>query len=83
MVRSSGNTRAAPSCRSHDTRLRRIVFRLQEATHPGGADAAGFRLRALKGSRAGRWSVRLTGPRRVVFRFEDGEVLNVDLIDCR
>ena len=43
----------------------------------------GFRLRALKGGRAGRWSVRLTGPRRVVFRFEDGEVVDVDLIDCR
>ena len=64
-------------------RLRRILFRLQEATRRGDADAPGFRLRALKGGRAGRWSVRLSGPWRVVFRFEDGEVVDVDLIDYR
>ena len=39
-------------------RLRRILFRLQEATHPGSADAPGFRLHPLKGDRAGQWSVR-------------------------
>ena len=62
-------------------RLRRILFRLQEATHPGSADAPGFRLHPLKGDRAGQWSVRVTGNRRVVFRFEDGEAVDVDLID--
>ena len=62
-------------------RLRRILFRLQEATHPGGVDAPGFRLHALKGDRAGWWSVRATGNWRVVFRFEDGEAVDVDLID--
>ena len=63
-------------------RLRRILFRLQEATHPGSADAPGFRLHPLKGDRAGQWSVRVTGNWRVVFRFEDGEAVDVDLIDC-
>ena len=29
-------------------RLRRILFRLQEATHPGSANAPGFRLHPLK-----------------------------------
>ena len=62
-------------------RLRRILFRLQEATHPGSADAPGFRLHPLKGDRAGQWSVRVTGNWRVVFRFEDGEAVDVDLID--
>ena len=62
-------------------RLRRILFRLQEATHPRGADAPGFRLHALKGGRAGQWGVRVSGNWRVVFRFEDGEVVDVDLID--
>ena len=62
-------------------RLRRILFRLQEATHPGGADAPGFRLHPLKGDRAGQWSVRVSGNWRVVFRFEDGEAVDVDLID--
>ena len=60
-------------------RLRRILFRLQEATHPKSADAPGFRLHPLKGDRAGQWSVRLSGHWRVVFRFEEGEA--VDLVD--
>ena len=59
----------------------RILLRLQEATHPGSADAPGFRLHPLEGDRAGRWSVRVSGNRRVVFRFEDGEAVDVELID--
>ena len=62
-------------------RLRRILFRLQEATHPGSADAPGFRLHPLKGNRLGQWSVRVMGNWRVVFRFEDGEAVDMDLID--
>ena len=62
-------------------RLRRILFRLQEAAHPGSADAPGFRLHPHKGDRAGQWSVRASGNWRVVFRFEDGEAVAVDLID--
>ena len=62
-------------------RLRRILFRLQEATHPGSADAPGFRLHPLKGNRAGQWSVRVSGNWRVVFRFKDREVIDVDLTD--
>ena len=30
---------------------------------------------------AGWWSVRVTGNWRVVFRFEDGKAVDVDLID--
>jgi len=62
-------------------RLRRILFRLQAATHPRSADAPGFRLHPLKGDRAGQWSVQVSGNWRVVFRFKDGEAVDVDLID--
>ena len=41
----------------------------------------GFRLHPLKGDRAGQWSVRVSANWRVVFRFDDGEVVDVDLID--
>ena len=41
-------------------RFRRILFRLQEAAHPGSADAPGFRLHPLKGDRAAPAS-RATG----------------------
>ena len=59
----------------------RILFRLQEATGPASADAPGFRLHPFKGDRAGVWSVRVSGNWRVVFRFEDHEVVDVNLID--
>ena len=62
-------------------RLRRILFQLQEASHPRSADAPGFRLHPLKGDRTGEWSVRVSGNWRVVFRFENDEVVDVDLID--
>ena len=39
-------------------RLPRILFRLQEATHPGSADAPGFRLHPLKDGRARLWFPR-------------------------
>lgn len=32
-------------------------------------------------NRAGQWSVRISGNRRVVCRFEGGETVDVDLID--
>lgn len=62
-------------------RLRRILFRLQEAWNPRSASAPGFRLHPPKGDQAGKWSVRVSGNWRAVFRFEDGEVVDVDLID--
>ena len=45
------------------------------------AAAPGFRLHPLKGDRVDQWSVRVSGNWRVVFRFEDGEAVDVDLID--
>lgn len=41
----------------------------------------GFRPHPLKGNRKGQWAVRLTGNRRIVFRIEDNEVYDIDLID--
>ena len=41
----------------------------------------GLRLRPLKGDRAGQWSVSVSGNWRIVFRFADGEVVDVNLVD--
>ncbi len=41
-----------------------------------------YRLHPLKGARRGFWSVRVSGNWRIVFRFENGEAVDVDLIDC-
>lgn len=62
-------------------RLERILARLDEAGRPGDMDLPGWRLHPLRGDRAGSWSVTVSGNWRVVFRFESGEVVDVDLID--
>ncbi len=41
----------------------------------------GYRLHPLKGDMAGMWSISVSGNLRVVFRFEDCEVVDVDLVD--
>ncbi len=41
----------------------------------------GNRLEALKGDRAGQWSVRINDQWRVCFRFKNGEVLDVEIVD--
>ena len=63
------------------SRLKRTLVLLESATHPGAMDAPGFRLHPLKGDRAGLWSVRITSNLRVVFRFDGGEAVEVDLVD--
>jgi proteic killer suppression protein len=39
------------------------------------------RLEALKGDRAGQWSVRINDQWRVCFRFKDGNALDVEIAD--
>ena len=41
----------------------------------------GYRLHSLTGSLHGYWSLRVTENWRIVFRFENGEALDVDLDD--
>jgi toxin HigB-1 len=59
-----------------------ILAALDTAEQP--ADVAlfpGWRLHPLKGEWKGVWSVTITGNWRLVFRFEDGDALDVDLVD--
>jgi len=41
----------------------------------------GWRLHRLKGSLAGYWSLTVSGNWRLVFRFVDGDAIDVDLVD--
>jgi proteic killer suppression protein len=42
----------------------------------------GWRLHPLKGKLKGFWSVTVSGNWRLIFRFEDGDALDLDLTDC-
>lgn len=44
-------------------------------------DIPGYRLHPLIGNFKGFWSIRVTGNWRIVFRFEQGEAFDIDLID--
>ena len=39
------------------------------------------RLEALVGNRKGFWSIRINDQRRVCFRFENGDVFDVEIVD--
>ena len=62
-------------------KLERVLARLDQATAPGDMDLPGYRLHPLRGSLAGFCSVSVSGNWRVVFRFEEGHALDVDLVD--
>ena len=61
--------------------MERILQRLDAASKPEDLDLPGFRLHRLKGRLAEYWSVTVNGNWRIVFRFRDGQVLDVDLVD--
>jgi proteic killer suppression protein len=62
-------------------KIRRILNRLDAASSVGDVDAPGFRLHPLKGDLRGQWAVSVSGNWRIVFRFADGDALDVDLVD--
>ncbi len=66
---------------NHVERIRRLLTALQDARSPRNMDLPGWRLHRLKGDRRGQWSLRVSGNWRLVFRFESGEAVDIDLID--
>ncbi len=38
-------------------------------------------LHKLSGDRSGFWAIRVNGPWRIVFRFEDGDAFEVEIVD--
>ena len=64
-----------------EPKIVRIIARLDVATSPDMMDLPGFKLHPLKGKLKGYWAVTVTGNWRIVFQFEEGHVVDVDLID--
>ena len=62
-------------------RVEEILSILDAAETISEIDIPGYRLHPLTGARKGYWSVRVTGNWRIVFRFENGAVWDVDLRD--
>ena len=63
-------------------RIRRVLSILDSAELVEDVELLpGMRLHPLKGDLAGFWSVSVSGNWRIVFRFEDGEASDIDLVD--
>jgi len=63
-------------------RIRRVLGILNSANTLETLEALpGLRLHQLKGNYRGFWAVSVSGSWRIVFRFQDGEAIDVDLVD--
>ena len=62
-------------------RIADVLAHLETAMLPMDVDLPGYRLHPLKGNLKGYWSVSISGNWRIVFRFEDGDAFDVDLVD--
>ena len=63
-------------------KIKRILFALANASDVSDmAVFPGWRLHPLSGTWSGFWSLTVTGNWRLIFRFEDGDAWDVDLVD--
>jgi toxin HigB-1 len=65
----------------HVDKIARVLAFLNRAARPEDMNLPGFRLHPLKGELAGYWSVTIRANWRITFRFENGDVTDVDLLD--
>ncbi len=62
-------------------RIAGVLAHLDKTQHPSDLDLPGYRLHPLLGELKGNWSVTVSANWRIVFRFEVGNALDVDLLD--
>jgi proteic killer suppression protein len=62
-------------------KVENILAVLNRAACPNDMDLPGFRLHPLKGDRKGFYGVTVRANWRVIFRFEDGNACDIELID--
>ncbi len=65
----------------HVRKLIDILAVLDRSRGAKDADLPGFRLHQLKGALKGHYAVDVSGNWRVTFRFEEGDVVDVDYVD--
>ncbi|MBI1317804.1 MAG: peptidase [Candidatus Hydrogenedens sp.] len=62
-------------------RIMTVLDLLDAARVPKDLDLPGYHLHPLRGDLQGFWSVRISRNFRLIFRMENGDVSDVDLID--
>ena len=74
-----GDRRRAPP--EYADKIQRILEDLDDATMPNDMNRRGYGLHPLTGNRAGYWAVTVSPNWRIVFRFQDGDACDADLVD--
>jgi len=62
-------------------KVENILSTLDAAEALQSLNLPGYRLHPLKGDRKGLWAITVRANWRIVFRFEDGDAFDVELID--
>lgn len=75
------NGKAAKLDARYLTKLKLILFRLDTAEDIEDMRYSGSGLHSLKGDLEGFYAVKVTGNWRLIFRFEDKNAYEVDLLD--
>jgi len=65
----------------HLRKITQILGLMHAARRIADLDVPTFRLHPLKGDLQGFWSITVRANWRIVFRFENGSVFDVDLVD--
>ena len=65
----------------HVRKIKQILAVLNAAETIEALQLPTFRLHPLKGDLRGSWAITVRANWRIVFRFEDGKVFDVDLVD--
>ena len=74
-----GETRLFPA--DEVKKIRRILSCLEAAEKPQALNLPGYRFHQLKGEYRGFYSVTVTGNDRIIFRFVNGNAVDVDYVD--
>jgi len=67
--------------REQVNRIEDILARLDVAVLPSDLDLPGYGLHQLKGKLKSYWALKVSGNRRIIFRFRNGDAFDVTLID--
>ncbi len=63
------------------SKIRDILTHLEFAQSLDDINLPGLRLHPLQGELKGFWSIRVSGNYRIIFRYEEGHVFDVDYLD--
>ena len=65
----------------HVARIRKILALLETTETLEDMDLPGLGLHPLRGDRKGTWAVKVSGNWRITFKFQDGDVFDVNYED--